>query len=367
MSMTDAVVTDVNAPAATAHGSPLHVPLHFSPISHESEARVCVVAEIGVNHDGDSERAIELVDFAAEAGADAVKLQLFDPRHLLSNQAVLAEYQDDEDDVFLMLDRLKMSVDQMLRVRQAARRHKLAFVVTPFSLEEVKLVRLLDPEAVKIASPDAVNQPLLEAAVALNRPMIISTGTCKLSELGFAAGLVRDRQPGGCLLQCVSSYPTPTAEASLGAIGVMAGHFKVPVGYSDHTTDPMTGALAVAAGACVIEKHLTYDRAATGPDHASSFDPPLFGQYVDMIRQATVMLGRRRKDARSVEADVAKVSRQSVCVTRDMPVNHRLTREDLTVKRPGTGIPAAHFQTVIGRRLLCDVKANDLLQETDLA
>ena len=367
MSTTGATVTDSIAPAVAAPASPLHVPLRFSPMSHESEARVCVVAEIGVNHDGDVERAIELVDAAAESGADAIKLQLFDPRNLLSNQALLAEYQDAEDSVFAMLDRLRMSVDQMLRVRQAARRCKLAFVVTPFSLEEAKLARLLDPEAVKIASPDAVNHPLLEAVASLNRPMIISTGTCKLNELGFAAGLVRDREQGGCLLQCVSSYPTPAAQASLGAMNVMAGHFKVPVGYSDHTTDPMTGALAVAAGACVIEKHLTYDRAAAGPDHASSFDPPLFSQYVDMIRRAAVMLGPRRKDVRPVEADVAKVSRQSVCLARDLPMHHRLTHQDLTVKRPGTGIAAAHFQTIVGRRLLRDVSANDLLNESDLA
>ncbi len=339
----------------------------FSPATRHQPAKVCVVAEIGVNHDGYVERALQLIDAAAEAGANAVKFQLFDPRRLLSNQALLAGYQkSQENDVFQMLDRLKLGLDDLRAARLAARRRGLAFIVTPFSVEDIPDLKQLEPDAVKIASPDAVNPPLLNAAAALGRPMLISTGAAQLTELGYAAGLVRDHAAGGCLLQCVSSYPTPEQDAALGAIAAIAVRFAVPVGYSDHTTDVMTGALAVAAGACLIEKHLTYDRTAAGPDHAASFEPATFADYAARIGRAAAMLGPRNKQVLPVEEDVRLVARQSLCAKRELPPGHTLTADDLTVKRPGTGIPAAHFDAVVGRRLLRPVKANDLLNEGDL-
>jgi sialic acid synthase SpsE len=354
----------------------------FAPATKEAPAKVCVVAEIGVNHDGRLDRAIELVDAAARAGADAVKTQLFDPRHLLSNLALLAEYQqgntgspraDAEGSAFAMLDRLKLGLDDLLAVRAAAHRAGLLFIVTPFSLEDFDALQRLSPDAVKIASPDAVNYPLLRLAATLGRPMIISTGTAELEELRFAAELFRGRslhRPGptlGCLMQCVSSYPAAAEDAGLGALPVLAKRYGLPVGYSDHTTEPLAGALAVAAGACVIEKHLTYDRAAAGPDHAASFEPDEFARYVKLIRHAAAMHGPLAKGFRDAEADVRRVSRQSVCFRRDLPQGHVITRGDLTVKRPGTGIPAAQLEQVLGRQLARAVSANNLATDEDLA
>lgn len=355
----------------------------FSPATADAPPRVCVIAEIGVNHDGKLSRAIELVEAAAASGATAIKTQLFDPRFLLSNQAKLAVYQESSaTDVFDMLDGLKLGLDDLLAVRAAARRARLAFMVTPFSLENFDALRALDVDAVKIASPDAVNYPLLRLTASLGRPMIISTGTAELSELSFAAELIRRQGTaiaaarrvrdagatlGGCLLQCVSSYPTPTEDTGLGAIGVMTRKFGLPIGYSDHTTEIITGALAVAAGACVIEKHLTYSKTASGPDHAASFEPAEFADYVKLIRHAAAMHGSASKSVRGVEADVRNVSRQSLCVKRDLAAGHTLTGDDITVKRPGTGIPASRFDEIVGRRLARGVKANELLNEADVA
>lgn len=339
----------------------------FAPATASKPVTLCVIAEIGVNHDGCVGRAISLVHQAAEVGADAVKLQLFDPRSLLSNAAGLAKYQADEgeSDVFTMLERLMLTADEVRSVKARARAKGLAFIVTPFSLSDVDTLRDIEPDAVKIASPDAVNTPLLDAAALLGKPMIVSTGTCELAELRYAADLVR--RQGGCLLQCVSSYPTPDADAALGGMVAMAQAFDVPVGYSDHTNDPLTGALAVAAGACVVEKHFTYDRKAIGPDHAASFEAPAMAQYIAHARRAVAMLGRRAKTIGQVEQEVRKLSRQSVCLVRDLPAGHVLTREDLTVKRPGTGIPAAELDTLVGQRLARAVRSNDLLTRDDLS
>lgn len=337
----------------------------FAPASATQAVKVCVVAEIGVNHDGRPDRAMDLIHAAKRAGADAVKFQLFDPRLLLSNQAQLAAYQrESDDDVFTMLDRLKLPADALLATRAEARRIGMAYIITPFSLENIDVLRDLHVDAVKIASPDAVNLPLLKLTAALNKPMLVSTGAADIEELEPCVRLIRDRP--ACLLHCVSSYPAPAEDASLGALPAMATRYNLPVGYSDHTNEPLTGALATAAGACVIEKHLTYDRRASGPDHAASFDVEQFTQYVRHIREAAALLGPRIKRIRGVESEVRQICRQSVCAVRDLSTGHRLRRSDLTVKRPGTGIPASRLDAVVGRRLNRAVGANDLLAEADL-
>lgn len=338
----------------------------FACASPASPPTVLVIAELGVNHDGRVDRALALVAAAAAAGADAIKLQCFHPDRLLSNQAMLARYQNAADNAHDLLTHLTLTPDDMRMVCTAAREAGLKCLVTPFSLEDVEDARGLKVDAVKIASPDAVNTPLLRAAARLNVPLLISTGTCDLKELEPAASRLHAHGAGGCLLQCVSSYPVPCGYASLGGMAALADTFDVPVGYSDHTTDPLTGALAVAAGAVVIEKHLTYDTAASGPDHAASLDPPAFADYVRLVRQAAAMLGPRVKQMLPIEADVRTVSRQSLCAARDLPAGHRLGPSDVTIKRPGTGIPAAELDTTMGRLLARPIRANDLLRVDDL-
>ena len=339
----------------------------FHPATDTAPPRVAVIAELGVNHDGEEARAIELVDAARDAGVDAIKLQWFVPDRLLSNQALLAAYQEGQaEDPRAMLQRLMLPVESVQRVRQRAEAVGLHFVLTLFSPADAPTVESLSPDAVKIASPDAVNMAVLRAAAALDRPLLCSTGTCAMDELGPAARLLQRHRAGGALLQCVSSYPAPNEQAALAGIGALAQRYDVPSGYSDHTTDPLTGALAVAAGALVIEKHLTHDRGAAGPDHAASFEPAQMADYVQAVRQAAAMHGGRGKRVQPVEADVARVARQSVCVKRDLDAGHVLTAEDLTVKRPGTGIPAARLPETIGRRLAQPASANDLLTEAHL-
>lgn len=341
--------------------------LGFSSADAGRPAVVAVVAEIGVNHDGDAAVGRGLIDAAAGAGADAVKFQYFRPDRLLSNQAELAGYQKGKAaSQRELLAGLALSIDALGSLVEHAHGCGLAAVVTPFSPADPGELASLGLDAVKTASPDAVNPPLLEACAALGLPMLISTGTCDLDELAGAAALLRGHAAGGALLHCVSSYPTPMDQAQLGGIGVMIDRLNLPVGYSDHTPATHTGALAVMAGAVVLEKHLTHDRSAPGPDHAASLDPRGFAEYVERVREAQAALGVLDKRATAIELDVRRVSRQSVCVVRDLPAGHVLEAGDLTVKRPGTGLAASALGSVVGRRLVRAVSADDLLMPGDV-
>src|SRR5690349_7018121 len=237
-----------------------------------------IIAEIGVNHDASETRAHELIDAAAAAGASAVKFQFFTAERLLSRAARLAEYQaaGGATDSFTMLKSLELPLPAMANLAQHVRSLNLHPIVTVFSVEHVAEIRQIPWAAYKVASPDIINQPLIEALAALGKPMILSTGAATMDDILKALAWIDPEQTA--LMQCVSAYPTPPNSAHLAAIRSLGKQFDLPIGYSDHTTDELTGGLAVAAGAALLEKHLTYDRAAKGPDHATSLDQPQFAR-----------------------------------------------------------------------------------------
>jgi sialic acid synthase SpsE/CMP-N-acetylneuraminic acid synthetase len=328
-----------------------------------------VIAELGVNHDGSVERALELTRAAHIGGADAIKMQLYDPDLLLSAEAELAAYQrGSAETVHELLARLQLSVEDKLRVRDLAHELGLAFIVTCFSLELLDDMKRLDPDAVKIASPDCVNLPLIEAMVTLGKPMLVSVGTAEQEDMPELDTMAKMCTEAGdlAILQCVSSYPVPEGDSGIGWIRWLQNWFGVPVGYSDHTNELYTGMLAVSTGACIIEKHLTHDPTAPGPDHAASFDPVRFRAYAELIRIAERELHGHEARHEDIEEDVRRVSRQSVCVKSNLKSGHVLQRSDLTIKRPGTGIPAAMLGDVVGATLAQNVVANHLLKDEDL-
>jgi N,N'-diacetyllegionaminate synthase len=324
-----------------------------------------VIAEVGVNHDGDVQKAIELAKIAAACGADAVKLQVFRAASLMHPSCQLAEYQKGrvaETDAIEMLRRYELTREQLRAVVKAIVDLKLIPLATPFSPSDLDTVAALRLPAIKIASPDLVNRPLLYEAAQLGKPLLVSTGAATLAEVRTTVGWLDEQFAQYALLHCVSSYPVPTADAHLGWIGELDRAFGAPVGYSDHTTHPMAGALASAAGACVVEKHLTYDRTARGPDHAASADPQQFERYVRLIRDADTLRGLPGKCVLPGEQDVRTVSRQSLVLRRTMRAGETIQPNDLTVQRPGTGVPAAKWAEVIGRTVKQDLMAGTMLQ-----
>lgn len=363
-----------------------------------------VIAEVGVNHDGDLERCMTLTRLAKEAGADAVKYQLFDADLLMSGASRLAAYQKSagEVDPREMLRRLQLSVEQLARAAEEARRVGIHAIVSVFSVELVARAECAGFDAYKTASPDIVHRPLLDALRGTDKPLIVSTGAATLAEVARAitwltregAGLERGARDLA-LLQCVSSYPTPMDHAALGGIMALRDVFAGPVGYSDHTAEEFAGALAVACGACILEKHFTDDRARIGPDHRASLDARGFAAYVTHARRAwnamRAMSGahaaklahpqanleaealvahasqvRKEKVVLEMEEDVRAVSRQSIVTRGTFAAGHVLAREDLTFKRPGTGLLPYELERVVGRRLVRAVEADRPLLEGDL-
>ena len=324
-----------------------------------------VIAEIGVNHDGSVQKAIELVRVAANCGADAVKLQLFRAGLLMHASSTFAEYQKQRvittDSPVDMLRRYELSAEEVRKVVHTIRELKLVPLATPFSPPDIESVAALRLPAVKVASPDLVNRLLLRRIASYGRPMLLSTGAATMEEVEASVRWLREWKATFALLHCVSSYPTPADQANLCWIGELASRFNVPIGYSDHTTETVTGAFAAAAGATIVEKHLTLDCDGRGPDHATSADPTHFERYVKQIRDADRLRGTPGKCVLEIEEDVRTVSRQSLVVRRDLKPGEVLREEDLTVQRPGTGMPAAMIDQAVGRRVIRPLHAGCLL------
>jgi sialic acid synthase SpsE len=325
-----------------------------------------VIAEIGVNHDGSVQKALELVRIAAGSGADAVKVQLFRAATLLHPSCEMAEYQrarTRDGSPFDMLRRYELSSEEMRKVVAAIREREMIPLATPFSPGDLETIDRLRIAAVKVASPDIINRPLLSAAAQLRRPMLISTGAASIDEVERTARWLGEWKAKFALLHCISAYPVPKEDANLCWIGELTRRFPdVPIGYSDHTTDHLAGALAAAAGAAVIEKHLTYDRDAKGPDHAASADPGQFERYVKFVREADLLRGKPGKRVLDCEQDVRTVSRQSLVLRRDLKEGDVVRDEDLTVQRPGTGLSAALVTSAVGRKAVRAISAGVMLQ-----
>ncbi|MFO0856693.1 MAG: N-acetylneuraminate synthase family protein [Phycisphaerales bacterium] len=358
-----------------------------------------VIAELGVNHDGSPDRALQLTELACRAGADAVKFQLFEADRLMSKAAKLAAYQKaaGERDPIEMLRRLELTIDQLAPCVDLAHSLGKHAIVSVFSVELVSVAEQLPWDAYKTASPDIINKPLLDALAATGKPLIVSTGAATLQEVGRACNWLRDIRDQLAVLQCVSSYPTPIENAELGGIGALADIFDGVVGYSDHTPLETTGAPAVAAGAMMLEKHVTYDKNAQGPDHSASLEPEQFRRYrayariakryeqdprtkpyldsfvsLDQEVQAHDVVQQLRarwqaipktKQVLPIEEDVRHVSRQSLVTTRSLPAGHTITRADLTIKRPGTGLPPFLLDSVAGLQIVSEIPADNVLTQ----
>ncbi|HBS28039.1 MAG TPA: N-acetylneuraminate synthase [Phycisphaerales bacterium] len=326
-----------------------------------------IIAEIGVNHDGSAEQALALTEAAARAGADAVKVQFFRADLLMSRAGALAQYQRDagERDPINMLRRLELDARALAAIASRARALGLACIATVFSTPLVPEAESVGFDAYKTASPDIIHRPLIESLARTGRPLILSTGAADLGEIERAVSWSAGAPLA--LLQCVSAYPTPDAEASIGALAQIRRRTGRPTGYSDHTERVETGMIAVSAGACILEKHLTLDRRAKGPDHASSLDPAQFAEYARLARLAFTMLGSGHKSVGAVERDVRSVSRQSIVTTRALGAGRTLAPGDLCVKRPGTGLEPWRLSEVVGRPLARAVEADAPLHADDLS
>jgi N,N'-diacetyllegionaminate synthase len=313
-----------------------------------------IVAEAGVNHNGNLEVAIQLVDEAAKAGVDAVKFQTFKADRLVTKTAVKAEYQlevtGDDESQYEMLRRLELSADAHRQLMRRCKKRGILFMSTPFDKESADFLAELGVSVFKIASGEITNFPLLNHVANKGKPMIISTGMADLDEVKAAVNTVKESGNRQCvLLHCVSNYPADPEDINLRAMQTMKEIFGVPVGYSDHALGIEVALAAVALGACVIEKHFTLDKNLTGPDHQASIEPNELASLVKGIRIVEDSLGHGRKEPAASEANTAEVARKSLVAAQDIPADTVLTKELITIKRPGTGLPPSLHSYLIGR------------------
>jgi N-acetylneuraminate synthase len=332
---------------------------------------VFIIAEAGVNHNGDIQLANRLVDVAAEAGADAVKFQTFKADRVVSAAAPKAEYQlqttDPMESQLEMLQRLELSPEAHCELRAYCQERGVLFMSTPFDEESANLLDELGVPVFKIGSGEITNWPFLEYVARKGKPIILSTGMSYLSEVDEAVRVIRE---AGCdqlvLLHCVSNYPADPADVNLRAIQTMATAFQVPVGYSDHTPGIEVALAAVALGACAIEKHFTIDKNLPGPDHRASLEPPELQALVTGIRTVELALGNGTKRPASSEADSRLIVRRSLVAAFNIPKGTVIRSDMLRAVRPAGGIAPALIEHVIGRRTRQTLMADQLITWSDL-
>lgn len=312
-----------------------------------------VIAELGNNHGGDGAVAKRMLHAAAEAGADAIKLQTFVPAKFVARSSAYFE----------RLSRGVLPRETIAELAATARQIGAVLFSAVFDEESADAWADLDAPVFKMASGDLTHLPLMRHVAAYGKPMIVSTGGATMDDIAAALAAIRETGPDTpvALLHCVSNYPTVPAQANLACMATMRAAFGVPVGFSDHTIGNATSLAAAAAGAEIIEKHFTLDRMAEGPDHKLSAEPADLAQLVDGVRLAHAMRGRAEK-APVEAADFIPLIRRSV--TADVVISAGTTIEAgmLAIKRPGTGIAPAQLDDVIGRRAARDIAADETLE-----
>jgi len=331
-----------------------------------------IIAEAGVNHNGRLDIALELVDAAAESGADAVKFQTWITQELVASSAETAEYQKRntgrEESQFEMLKRLELAWEEFRQIKAHAEKRGILFLSTPDEERSAEFLAQLDIGLFKIGSAELTNIPFLEHVAGFGKPMILSTGMGWLSEVEAAVNAIRD---AGCkdlvLLQCVSEYPAEPGTCNLRAMDTMRRAFQVPVGFSDHTMGLHTAAAAAAMGACVIEKHMTLDQQLEGPDHCASLDPGQFRELVRAVRETEASLGSGIKQPTDAEVETRRLVRKVAVAASDLSAGHSIRSTDVRWKRSKGTIAPCQIEMVVGRKLNRALAADESISLSDLA
>lgn len=330
---------------------------------------VFIIAEAGVNHNGDLEMARRLIDAAADAGCDAVKFQTFRAEALVSRAAQMAEYQKTntgrEESQYAMLKRLELSPEQHHVLMQHAAARGILMFSTAFDLHSVAFLRELDIPFWKIPSGEITNYPYLVQIAAIGRPVILSTGMATLAEISDAVNLLLEhglQREQLCILHCNTEYPTPWSDVNLRAMNSLAQAFGTASGYSDHTLGLEIPIAATALGARVIEKHFTLDRSLPGPDHKASLEPHELHGMVSAIRAIELSLGDGVKRPSASESRNRPIARKSIVAARAISAGEVFSEDNLTIKRPGTGLSPMLWPQLIGRRASRDFAEEELIE-----
>ena len=313
-----------------------------------------IIAEAGVNHNGDIGLAKKLIDVAKTAGADAVKFQTFKADNVATKYAKMAEYQKKnigkEENQLAMIKKLELSYAHFAELKKYCNKKDIIFLSTPHSSDAIDFIEPIVP-AYKVGSGDLTNLSSLKNKAKKRKPIILSTGMSTLGEVEEALKIIRDEGVEDIiLLHCVSNYPAKIEDINLRAMETLKQAFKLPVGFSDHTLGITVPIAAVALGACIIEKHFTLDRNLPGPDHKASLEPNELKEMVKTIRNIEKALGDGIKKPTEDEEEIKKVARKSIVAKVDILRGTIITENMLGIKRPGTGIEPKHWDDIVGKK-----------------
>ena len=354
----------------------------------------CIIAEAGVNHNGSLDMAIQLIKKASEAKVDVVKFQTGKPERVISQHAPKAEYQtrttQKEESQLNMIKKLELSNANHYTLKKICKENNLEFLSSPFDLESVTfLSEELDVSRIKIASGEITNAPLILKAAETKKPIILSTGMCTMADIELALGIIAfgylksDQSPSRenfheafiseegqiilkenvTLLHCTTEYPSPYSSINLNAMDTLKVAFGLEVGLSDHSPGIFVPLAAVAKGGVVIEKHFTLDRTLPGPDHKASLEPNELSEMVKGIRAIESTLGTTQKLPDQAELKNRNIARKSLIASVAIKKGEIFTKENLTCKRPGTGVPPIHYWDYLGRKANKNYNPDELIKQ----
>lgn len=329
--------------------------------------KVFIIAEAGVNHNGDIKLARKLIDVASEAGADAVKFQSFKAEKLVTKDARKAEYQEKttgiEENQFQMIKSLELDYEKHRELIDYCKSKNIMFLSSPFDLESIDLLNELGLEIFKVPSGETTNLPYLRKIGGLKKKIILSTGMSNLGDIENALDILRLAGTRDItVLHCNTEYPTPMSDVNLLAMKTIEEAFKVKIGYSDHTLGIEVPIAAVALGATIIEKHFTLDKNMEGPDHKASLEPRELKEMVGKIRNIEKALGDGIKKLSKSETKNINIARKSIVAGKDILKGEIFTESSLDIKRPGDGISPMRWDEIIGRMAIKDFKEDELIQ-----
>jgi len=331
--------------------------------------KVLIIAEAGVNHNGDINIAKKLIDVAAEAGADYVKFQTFKADKLVNKSAQKADYQkanlqDTDNSQFAMLKKLELTEKMHEEILVYCKKKGINFLSTPFDSDSITFLKTLGVGIGKIPSGEITNLPYLQQMAQAFPDLIVSTGMCTMDEVKDAIDALITagaKKNNITVLHCNTEYPTPMKDVNLKAMLNIGAELGIKIGYSDHTLGIEVPVAAVALGAIIIEKHFTLDRAMKGPDHAASLEPGELKEMVKSIRNIELALGEGFKTPSESEIKNIAIIRKSIVADRDIAKGEIFTKENLAVKRPGTGISPMDWEKVIGTAANRDYKSDEII------
>ncbi len=328
--------------------------------------KIQIIAEAGVNHNGNMDMAMQLVDIAAKAGADYIKFQTWKSESIISRYAPKAKYQTEAtqsgETMLSMVKKLELSFDDFRALKAYCQKAGIGFLSTPFDIESAEFLFSLGVDAIKIPSGEVTNLPLLEVIASFPNPILLSTGMCTLQEIENAlAVLQRGFAKTITILHCNTQYPTPMCDVNLRAMQTLKSRFGYPVGLSDHSQGIEVPIAAAALGAQVIEKHFTLSHGLSGPDHKASADPQELTDMIRCIRNIELALGTGEKLVTVSERENIAAARKSIVAARSIQKGEIFTSDNITTKRPGTGISPMKWHEVIGLTATRDFGVDELI------